>query len=35
MAWLLFDESYGWLAAAGMVFAAIGVALVQSAEAAK
>ncbi len=35
MAWLLFDESYGWLAAAGMVFAAVGVALVQSAEAAK
>lgn len=31
-AWMLFDESYGWLAAAGMVFAAMGVALVQSGE---
>lgn len=30
LAWLIFDESYGWLAAAGMVFAALGVALVQS-----
>lgn len=29
MAWLLFDEAYGWLAAAGMVCAATGVALVQ------
>jgi drug/metabolite transporter (DMT)-like permease len=29
MAWLLFDEAYGWLAAAGMVCAALGVALVQ------
>lgn len=31
MAWLLFDEAYGWLAAAGMVCAATGVALVQRA----
>jgi drug/metabolite transporter (DMT)-like permease len=31
MAWLLFDEAYGWWAAAGMAFAAAGVALVQQA----
>ena len=31
MAWVLFDESYGVLAAAGMVCAAAGVALVQQA----
>lgn len=35
MAWLLFDESYGWLAAAGMLCAATGVALVQTAPAAR
>ena len=33
MAWVLFDEAYGWLAAAGMVCAAAGVALVQRAKA--
>jgi drug/metabolite transporter (DMT)-like permease len=32
IAWVLFDESYGWRAAAGMAFAAAGVALVQSGE---
>ena len=31
MAWLLFDEAYGWWAAAGMALAAAGVALVQQA----
>jgi len=31
MAWVMFDEAYGWLAAAGMVCAAAGVALVQRA----
>jgi drug/metabolite transporter (DMT)-like permease len=29
MAWLLFDERYGWVAALGMVMTGIGVALVQ------
>ena len=29
LAWLMFGESYGWPAAAGMVLAALGVAMVQ------
>ena len=32
MAWLLFNEAYGWLAAVGMACAAVGVALVQRVE---